>query len=446
MKKRIISLLLVVATALPVIQASAASERGIPFFIEANRSRYTAYHTATPGISFNTAVALVNANVDFGFFNGIQTVNNPNSITVLLNKNHALPANYHPPDLVDIGGGYLLRAEAAAQFNRMRSVMSAMGMPLHITSAYRSASTQSFLYNRAISRSGRASADRQIARPGHSEHQAGLVVDVVHRAGSGSMSSYRFQDTRQYAWMMQNAHSYGFILRYPSNLSHIHGYIFEPWHWRYIGVEAATRMHTEGIALFEDYYGRYLAPGIYSSVPAFSDVTSGSVAFTAVNWAHGNNLVTGSGDRFYPNDEMTRSQFALVMHRYAGRPPVSSVGRFIDVPVSMVSYGAITWAHENGIITGSGDRFFPNDKMTRAQMVLMLYRYSRLTGKNLHYNPSALDSFSDRGEVSSIVSEAMRWAVTHGLITGNAGRLMPNNSVTRAQVVLILYRYSNLFS
>ena len=180
--------------------------------------------------------------------------------------------------------------------------------------------------------------------------------------------------------------------------------------------------------------------------PPFADVPNSSPAFNAINWAHSNGLVTGTNDgRFLPEDDMTRAQYAAVLWRYSGRPAPASSGRFADVPSSHVAHTAITWVNENGIVTGVGDRFMPDDKMTREQMVLMMYRYSRLRGRNISSNSNALDSFTDRGEIHAAATEAMRWAVTHSLITGNAGRLLPNDTITRAQVVLILFRYNNTF-
>jgi len=178
---------------------------------------------------------------------------------------------------------------------------------------------------------------------------------------------------------------------------------------------------------------------------AFPDVPANHPAVNAINWANHNGIVTGNNGLFLPEDNMTRASYALILYRYEGRPAVSSTGGFSDVPASHVAHTAITWANANGIVTGAGDRFLPEDNMTRAQMVLMMHRYNNLKGRNNTSSSTALDSFSDRGSVPAAAQEAMRWAVTHGMITGNAGRLMPNDPVTRAQVVLILFRYVNAF-
>jgi len=387
-------------------------------------------------------VAYVNANVDFGFYNRIQTANAPNSITVLVNKNFVLPDNFSVGTLTDIGGGYLMRTEAATHFNNMRKEMNSLGLPLRITSAYRSRATQASIHSRAVSQRGVVLGEQQAARPGHSEHQTGLVADIGQGAG-GTMSAYGFHNTAQYRWLRQNAHRYGFILRYPNGLTNIHGYMFEPWHWRFIGVAAATQMQHEGIQLFEEYYGRYLAPGLNRNNFAFIDVANNSAAYDAIRWASTNGLVTGSDGWFSPHTQMTRAQFALVLYRYEGSPTIDNDMFFSDVSPTGIANDAIKWASANDIVTGQGGKFNPNGNVTRAQMVLMLYRYNKHKERDDSSRENVLNSFRDRGEISLVAIDAMGWGVTHGLISGGNGILNPNGNITRAQLVLILRRYDN---
>jgi len=183
---------------------------------------------------------------------------------------------------------------------------------------------------------------------------------------------------------------------------------------------------------------RYVRP----PVPPYSDVTTATVGYRAIMWAHGNRIVTGTSDgRFLPDDNMTREQYAFVLWRYHGMPAAGVSLRFSDVSPAGVSHIAIAWADANRIITGIGDRFLPENNMTRAEMVLMMYRYSRMNNKNLSFNSNALDTFVDRGEIIPAAHDAMRWAVTHGLLTGRGNTLLPNDPITREQVVIILYRY-----
>jgi len=188
------------------------------------------------------------------------------------------------------------------------------------------------------------------------------------------------------------------------------------------------------------------SPVISVASSPFADVPVNSVAYNAILWAHEKGLVTGSNGRFYPDSNMTRAQFALVLYRYAGRPAVGAGSSFSDIPASGGLYDAIAWAHSNGLVTGSNGRFMPENTITRAQMVLMLYRYNNNIGGDSSFNNAILGSFTDRGGIVPAATNAMCWAVTHGLITGSGSRLHPNDTITRAAVVLILYRYENNIS
>ena len=177
----------------------------------------------------------------------------------------------------------------------------------------------------------------------------------------------------------------------------------------------------------------------------FSDVPRNSVAYDAIHWAQANGIVTGQAGRFYPSDNITRAAFALVLWRYDGYPSTGERAGFTDVPASHIAHDAIMWAQANGIVTGQAGRFFPSDSITRQAMVLMLYRYHILNGGAASTNNNAIAAFSDRGRITPIAVDAMNWAVTHGLMTGADGRLYPEDPITRAAVVLVLYRYMNTF-
>jgi len=268
MKKCIATLLITsVLFAILPVAASAAKISDNPYYLDINKARYKAYQAAHPDLPVNAAIAYVNADIDKGFYNGIETVADPDSISVLVNKNFNLPLGYEPDDLVSIGGGYRLRAEAAAQLQKMKADMTALGYKIYVMSAYRTYQSQLNKYETGVKLYGVAVADSEYARPGHSEHQTGLAVDILQRSNVCDMEQAKFENSKEFAWLTENAYKYGFILRYPEEYLDIHGFIFEPWHWRYVGVGVATAMHDEGIALFEEYYGRHLAPGINASTP-----------------------------------------------------------------------------------------------------------------------------------------------------------------------------------
>ena len=275
-RNRIISFALTFVLYLGLLPMSVLAENALPsdaesqlaYYLDENSLRYKAYQAKNPNIPYEKVVAYVNANVDIGFYKEIEVVEDPNDISVLLNKNFILPSGHSPPDLVTTtSDGKQLRAEAAEAFEAMKAAARDNGFTLVIRSAYRNHWSQVASYNVFLERSGRESADRQSARPGHSEHQLGLAVDLAHKAGTtGPLGATGFSTSQAFYWLLEHGHEYGFILRYQNGLSNIHGFIYEPWHWRYVGVEIATRMRDESITSLEEYYGRYLAPGVIAKM------------------------------------------------------------------------------------------------------------------------------------------------------------------------------------
>lgn len=168
------------------------------------------------------------------------------SITVVVNKKHRLPRNY-VPTLIGVAGGQL-RPEAAQALASMFDTAQKEDVEMSIISSYRSYDTQVATYNRWVSIDGQAQADRYSARPGHSEHQTGLAVDIGTPSGNCNLSIC-FGDTAQGKWLAANAYLYGFIIRYPSGKESLTGYQYEPWHLRYLGVETATAVKKSGLTL-----------------------------------------------------------------------------------------------------------------------------------------------------------------------------------------------------
>lgn len=176
-------------------------------------------------------------------------------VTKVYNKKHPLDKNYAPSDLVSAGGGQQLRKEANDSLNLMRTQTD----KLVSASGYRSYATQEKVYAQNVAELGKAEADRQSARPGYSEHQTGLTMDF------GPITD-PFKDSEAYRWLSENAYKYGWVLRYPANKETVTGYMYEPWHWRYVGVTVATDMRTKGVTTLEEYYniegGDYPAPEV----------------------------------------------------------------------------------------------------------------------------------------------------------------------------------------
>lgn len=156
---------------------------------------------------------------------------------LIANKTYALPSTYNP--------GVDPAANAALQ--QMFADAKAQGLNLFVRSGFRSYATQKSLYNGYVKRDGVAAADRYSARPGHSEHQTGLAFDI-NKANSS------FAGSPEAVWLAANCYKYGFIIRYPEGKEAITGYIYEPWHVRYLGVETATAVFNSGLCL-EEYLG-----------------------------------------------------------------------------------------------------------------------------------------------------------------------------------------------
>lgn len=174
------------------------------------------------------------------------------SIWVVVNKSRPLqPLSFAPTDLVDAGNGQQMRQEAAAALQEMLQAATADGMNLQPLSGYRSYQTQQTVYQREVETYGQAVADTQSARPGHSEHQTGLSMDL---GGSGCGIEDCFGDTAEGKWVAAHAHTFGFIIRYPEGKDAITGYRYEPWHIRYVGKELAAEMHRTSIQTLEEFF------------------------------------------------------------------------------------------------------------------------------------------------------------------------------------------------
>lgn len=184
-----------------------------------------------------------------------------NSLLLVANKSHKLPDGYEPSDLVDVNtvGGHgtiapYMRQEAAEAVGRMTAAASEDGVYLQFSSAYRSESYQSQLYNGYVSQYGVERADRISSRPGYSDHQTGLALDFVENGAADFNAA--FENTASGKWLYEHAHEYGFIMRYPKDKEAITGYNYEPWHFRYIGVEYATKIYeVDPFYSFEEYFG-----------------------------------------------------------------------------------------------------------------------------------------------------------------------------------------------
>lgn len=179
-------------------------------------------------------------------------VTDPAELTAIVNKKHCLrPIDWAPGDLVSIDS-QKMRSEAADAMQKMLDTAKQDGIAINLSSGYRSYNDQvaTYAYWVAHEAGSAAAADSYSARPGYSEHQTGLAADLK----SGDCVLDCFVTTRAYTWLIEHAATYGFIQRYPEDLTAITGYAPEPWHWRYVGKPLAVAMHTKGIETLEAYY------------------------------------------------------------------------------------------------------------------------------------------------------------------------------------------------
>ena len=157
---------------------------------------------------------------------------------LVVNKTYTVPADYNPGGLTD---------ECAAAFAKMQAAAGAADVILYEASGFRSYETQEGLYDSYVARDGQEAADRYSARPGSSEHQTGLAIDL-------NDVSDTFGETPEGQWVAEHCAEYGFILRYPEGKEDKTGYMYEPWHIRYVGEEFAQRLTDSGLCL-EEYFG-----------------------------------------------------------------------------------------------------------------------------------------------------------------------------------------------
>ncbi|MEH6992129.1 M15 family metallopeptidase [Neobacillus drentensis] len=202
------------------------------------------------------------------FFNEIKEVDGKNviqnstNVMALVNKEFYLPEDYIPEGLVkpevefsfgeeDIEKS-LMRKEAADALEKMFTNAAKNGIEIFAVSGYRSYSRQKSLYEAEINRVGVEKAEQAVAIPGASEHQTGLAMDISSRSNKLYLNE-AFANTTEGKWLKENAHHFGFILRYPKEKMDITNYMYEPWHFRYVGVKAATIMYEHNWTL-EEYF------------------------------------------------------------------------------------------------------------------------------------------------------------------------------------------------
>ncbi len=219
----------------------------------AKYEEYEAYKALNQTLSLQDVVTQVNLHLNEPFYQTIEQIKNPEEITVLVNKSHQLDANYIPSDLTPIPSfpNLKLRNVAINDFEELLAAAKLDGVILIPYSTYRSYEYQDGLYQKYLQRDPQDKVDTYSARPGHSEHQTGLAIDIRSDSHWSSLTE------KDYEWMKQNSYKYGFIIRYTKDNQPITGYKEEPWHIRYIGKEHAAKVVQLNIT-YDEYYDLYI--------------------------------------------------------------------------------------------------------------------------------------------------------------------------------------------
>jgi len=225
------------------------------FYKEENYNRYLKYDNSND-FDLKNVVLRVNIGLDNSFYTSTKEINSFHSL-MIVNKYNYVSKSFKPNNLVlveefSIENMYL-EENCKNAFVKMAADAKTLGYNLRAMSTYRTYEYQENLYNKYVSNDGVSEADTYSARPGFSEHHTGLAIDI-----DNIKTSYlNFESTKEFNWLQENAHKYGFILRYPKGREDITGYMYEPWHYRYIGVEIATYIKENNLT-YEEYYYEFL--------------------------------------------------------------------------------------------------------------------------------------------------------------------------------------------
>lgn len=235
-----------------------SSFQKLPYYKEENKNRYVLYQKDNPNLSVDKIVTYVNIGIDKEYYTDTNKAKYQNEITILVNKYNYLTKDYVPDNLENIPlsyarSGMKLVNVAKEAYVKMAKAAEKEKLKLVATSSYRDYEYQEKIYNRYVKSDGKEAADTYSGRPGFSEHQTGLAIDLYN----GKQLYTEFESTKEFDWMQKNAYKYGFILRFPKEKENITGYEYESWHYRYVGEKIAKYIHDNDIT-FEEYYVQFL--------------------------------------------------------------------------------------------------------------------------------------------------------------------------------------------
>ncbi len=228
------------------------------YFMFKNLDRYLKYAHKNTDIELSEVVTMVNVNRDYDFYTHTKKTDTSKGELMLVNKYNNLSKSYTPNKIIDIPASYAYEDNQISEnvyqaYKSMCEAADKENLTLIVTSSYRDYETQDTVWNELAYTYGEDGADAKAARAGYSEHQTGLALDIA----TYDTYNNNFDKTDEFKWLTNNAHKYGFILRFPKGKEDITGYNYESWHWRYVGVDTATRIHNLKIT-FDEYYAFYI--------------------------------------------------------------------------------------------------------------------------------------------------------------------------------------------
>lgn len=231
------------------------------YFIYDNLYRYLEYYKNNSDKAIRDIVEVVNVGRDKDYYTDSKETDVSKNELMLVNKYNYLKEDYEVQDLVNIpltyawgdAGSQKINKNAYDAFINLWNDAKNNGYYFVVCSSYRTYQKQLDVYNSYKRSRGEKEADKIAARAGYSEHETGYTIDMYSKGSTQS----DFQNTEAYEWLIKNAHRFGFIQRYPLDKENVTGYSFESWHYRYVGIDAATYIYENNIT-FDEYYAYFV--------------------------------------------------------------------------------------------------------------------------------------------------------------------------------------------
>ena len=228
------------------------------YFMEENLKKYIEYSKESDK-TLTDVVAVVNVGANNDWYTNTKKSDITKNELMLTNKFYSLDNTYNSDNMVKVskqysyGDNQMVTQETFDAFLNMFNDAKKEDLTLIINSSYRSYEDQEEIYKFYKDTRGEKEANKIAAKAGFSEHQTGMAIDIQTYGSTAST----FEEFDEFKWLQNNAHKYGFILRYPKGKEYLTGYNYESWHYRYLGVEVATKVYNEGIT-YDEYYAFYV--------------------------------------------------------------------------------------------------------------------------------------------------------------------------------------------